>query len=87
MSGILTVMTLGVVALAVLAVAGVAFAWGVSRLMDAANGRSFYRKGSAARWSGILNTIEGDAQACALYYGLRWLGICILIGWLFSRAV
>lgn len=81
------VMTLGAVALVVLGIVGVACAWGLSRAMDAANGRSFYRHGRAARWSGILETIEGDALACALYYGLRWLGICILIGWLFSRAV
>lgn len=80
-------MTLGVVALFVLAVAGVACAWGLARAMDVANGRSINRRGYGARWSRILDMIEGDAHACALYYGLRWLGICILIGWLFSRAV
>lgn len=87
MSGILTVMTLGVVALVVLAVAGVACAWALARGMDAANGNAINRKGRAQRWSRILDTIESDAHATALYYGLRWLGICILIGWLFSRAV
>lgn len=87
MSGMLTVMTLGVLALIVLAVAGVACAWGLSRLMDRANSLSYYRTGRSARWSKVLTSIESQPQAAALYYGLRWAGICILIGWLFSRAV
>jgi len=81
-SGMIVVMTLGVVALAVLAVAGVAFAWGLSRAMDIANQRR------ATKFAlGWLKTVQQDPLANAVYYGLRWLGICILIGWLFSRAV
>lgn len=87
MSGILTVMTLGVVALVVLAVAGVACAWGLSRLMDRANSYSYYRTGRSARWAKVLTSIESQPQAAALYYGLRWMGICVLIGWLCSRSV
>ena len=82
MIGMLTVMTLGAVALVVLAVVGVASAWVLARLMDRAN-----QSHRASRFLRVLERIEEDSQAAALYYGLRWVGICILIGWLFSRAV
>lgn len=82
MSGMILVMTLGVVALVVLAVAGVACAWGLSRAMDVANQRRSSRL--ALGW---LTTVQQDPLATGVYYGMRWLGICILIGWLFSRAV
>lgn len=78
------VMTVGAVALVVLAVVGVACAWGLSRLMDLANDRSQQRAG---RWFGVLSLMESDPLSAAIYYGARWVGICILIGWLFSRAV
>ena len=78
----LTVITLGSLALVVLGVVGVASAWLVSRLMDRANQSS-----RASRFLRVLERIEEEPQAAAVYYGLRWMGICILIGWLFSRAV
>jgi len=81
------VMTLGALALVVLAVVGVACAWGLSRAMDAANSRAFYRNNRSARWAKVLERIESETLSCAIYYGARWVGICLLIGWLFSRAV
>lgn len=76
------VMTVGALALIVLAVVGVACAWALARAMDHAN-----QSPRASRFLRVLEQIEEDPKAAALYYGLRWLGICILIGWLFSRAV
>ncbi|TQE92540.1 MAG: hypothetical protein FKY71_19875 [Spiribacter salinus] len=82
MSGMILVMTLGAVALVVLAVVGVAAAWGLSRAMDLAN-----QKRQTQFALGWLKKVQQDPLATAVYYGLRWLGICILIGWLFSRSV
>lgn len=79
------VMTVGSVALTVLAVVGVACAWGLSRLMDLANERKSQLR--QTRFSMALQGIEGEPIAASIYYGARWVGICILIGWLFSRAV
>ena len=80
----LEVMTIGAVALVLLAMIGVATAWGLARLMDRANFRAQERTG---RWFGVLSLIESEPLSASIYYGARWLGICILIGWLFSRAV
>lgn len=74
------VMTVGSVALVVLAVVGVASAWGLSRLMDRANRRR-------TAWSRALTVIESEPLAAGVYYGCRWIGICLLVGMLFSRAV
>lgn len=78
----LLVMTMGAVALVVLAIVGVSAAWGLSRAMDLTN-----QKRQAQFALGWLKTVQKDPLATAVYYGMRWLGICILIGWLFSRAV
>lgn len=78
----LTVMTMGALALIVLATVGVSCAWGLSRAMDRAN-----QSRRASRFLRVLERIEEDPHAAAVYYGMRWLGICILIGWLFSRTV
>jgi hypothetical protein len=78
------VMTVGSVALVVLSIVGVASAWGLARLMDRANGHALV---SRSRWSEVLRRIESDPSACAAYYGRRWVGICLLVGLLFSRVV
>jgi len=75
------VMSVGSVALVVLAVVGVASAWGLSRLMDRAN------SGATGRWKEALEVIERKPLAAGIYYGCRWVGICLLVGMLFSRAV
>jgi len=75
------VMSVGSVALVVLAVVGVASAWGLSRLMDRANRRAH------GRWREALSVIESEPMAAGIYYGCRWVGICLLVGMLFSRAV
>lgn len=80
----LYVMTVGLVALVVIGILGVAVAWLVSRLLDRANDNALVVK---SRWGDALNLIESDALSCAVYYGARWVGICLLVGWLFSRAV
>lgn len=77
------VMTVGIFALILLALVGCAAAWGLSRLMDYANNRAHI----AGRFGFVIERIEQEPMSAAVYYGLRWLGICILIGWLFSRAV
>lgn len=81
MSDMILVMTLGIVALAVLSLAGVSAAWYLSRLMDRKNASG------EVPFRAVLDTIEQAPKAAALYYGLRWVGICLLIGMLFSRAV
>lgn len=81
MNGYLEVMTVGALALVVLAVLAVASAWGLSRLMDRAN------RHAVGQWEHVLSVIHSDAKACAVYYGARWVGICILVGWLFSKPV
>jgi hypothetical protein len=78
------VMTVGSVALVVLSIVGVAAAWGLARLMDRANSHALV---SRSQWGEVLRCIESDPSACAVYYGARWVGICLLIGFLFSRAV
>lgn len=80
----LYVMTVGLIALVVIGVLGVAVAWLVARLLDRANGHALVVK---SRWGEVLSQIESDPMSCAIYYGSRWIGICLLIGWLFSRAV
>lgn len=77
------VMTVGTIALVVLALVGCAAAWALSRLMDRANSHAHI----AGRFGVVIERIEQEPMSSAVYYGLRWLGICILIGWLFSRAV
>jgi hypothetical protein len=84
MTDLLFVMTVGAVALVVLSVVGVASAWGLSRLMDRANQKALIR---STRWGEALDRIEIEPLAAGVYYGLRWIGICVLVGWLFSRAV
>ena len=78
------VMTVGAVALAVLSIVGVAAAWGLSRLMDRANNHALV---AHSRWGNALERIEAEPISAAVYYGARWVGICLLIGFLFSRAV
>jgi hypothetical protein len=80
--GMIQVMLIGTVHLVLLATVGVAMAWGLSRLMDKANqSRRF------SEFQRVLDTIKAEPLPAAIYFGARWLGICILIGWLFSRAV
>ena len=81
MSGYLEVMTAGAAALVVLAVIAVTVAWGLTRLGDRANVKA---KGP---WRTALNKIHDDSLACAVYYAGRWIGVCVLIGWLFSKPV
>lgn len=83
MMNMIQVMTIGSVALVVLAVVGCATAWLMSRLMDVANRKARERRNAFQ----VLPVIEGDPLAAGVYYGLRWVGICILVAWLFSRAV
>lgn len=78
MDSLIGVMTAGAVALLMLSVAGIAAAWVLSRAMDRVSGVQFRQ---------VLGVIRSSAPAAAQYYGLRWLGICLLIGFLFSRAV
>lgn len=75
------VMFIGAVALIVLAIVGVTAAWLLARLMDRANSRA------SGQWKHVLTKIESDSLSCSIYYGARWLGICVLLGWLFSRSV
>ena len=81
MIGYLEVMTVGALALVVLAVLAVAVAWALARLGDRANVKA---KGP---WRSALIKIHDDSLACAVYYAGRWIGICVLIGWLFSKPV
>ena len=81
MTGYLEVMTVGALALVVLAVLAVAAAWGLARLMDRAN------QHAVGQWEHVLSVIHSDAMACSIYYAGRWVGICILVGWLFSKPV
>lgn len=82
MNAMRQVMLEGSVALLLLSALGIASAWAWSRMMDRANDRQRHKS-----WSLIVRTIQSEPRATALYYGLRWLGICLLVGWLFSRAV
>lgn len=66
-------------ALVVFGFIGVAVAWGLSRLMDRAARTSFKHE--------ALPMILADSRAAGIYYGLRWAGTCVLVGWLFSRFV
>ena len=74
-------MTVGALALVVLAVLAVAVAWALARLGDRANRRA------SGPWRMALNKIHEDPLACSIYYAGRWIGICILVGWLFSKPV
>lgn len=82
--GYIELMTAGAVALLVLALLGCGAAWGLARLMDRANSRAWFPN---TRFAGVLDVIERDPLATAVYYGARWVGICLLIGWLFSKPV
>ena len=77
------VMTVGSIALVVLALVGCATVWGLSRLMDRANIKAREEKNAFT----ILTRIESEPLSAAIYYGARWVGLCNLVGWLFSRAV
>lgn len=79
------VMVIGAVATVVLGAVGLIVAWSMARLMDWANNSAL--KNYASHWGDVISKIEKDPTASAVYYGARWLGICILIGWLFSRPV
>mgnify|MGYP006422739897 CR=1 FL=1 len=69
--------------LIVLSALGVFGAWGFSRALDRAND-----KWSCGFQFGLaLAAIKESPIASAIYYGARWLGICIMFGFLFSRAV
>ena len=81
-SPIIQVMAIGAIALIILSFVGIACAWGLSRLMDRRNARS-----GAWSWAVVLGKIQTEPLPAAIYYGARWLGICLLIGMLFSRAV
>jgi len=67
----------------VLAMIGGAGAWILARAMDWSNRRRRHKPG-AIPW---LAKINEDPVALAIYYGARWIGICLLVGWLFSRPV
>ena len=87
MDGFWYVITAGLLVLVVTSFVGVAAAWMLARLMDRANYFAQYRLKGAARWWSVVQVIESDPRSAAIYYGARWIGICILIGMLFSRAV
>jgi hypothetical protein len=64
--------------LAAALVALVALFFGL-RFFDILAGRPFRSKDAAAR-GGVVNIIHSDPRATAHYYGLRFLGACILFG-------
>ena len=45
--------------------------WGALRLLDSLGGKPF---------GGALNAIRGGSYATAIYYGLRFVGACLLVG-------
>jgi len=47
----------------------------VLRIFDVVTGTPF---------SSTKKVIQDDAKAAAVYYGLRFLGVCLLVGQLFS---
>lgn len=59
-------------AFAVVAIIGVLM---VLRVFDWLTGTPF---------NNIREVIQSEAKASALYYGLRFLGVCLLVGQLFS---
>ena len=83
-STMIQVMAIGALALIVLSFVGIACAWGLSRLMDRANAKALSAKGG---WGSVVLMVQSEPLPAAIYYGARWLGICLLIGMLFSRAV
>ena len=78
----LYVMTVGALALILLSFVGIACAWVWSRLMDRRN-----IKLGALSWGEVLTRIQSEPLPAAILYGSRWIGICLLTGMLFSRAV
>lgn len=72
-------MAVGSIALIVLSIVGMGAAWGMSRILDKLAGRRF----SQAPLTQMLK----DPVATSIYYGARWIGVCMLIGMLFSRVV
>lgn len=60
-----------------LAFAGLAVGvtWGLLRLLDKAAGVPFRT---------VVREIADDAGTAALYYGLRFLGACLLVGYVLS---
>ena len=78
------VMTVGAVALVILAAVGVTAAWCLARLMDRANTKAIAQKGG---WGRVMEQIQSEPMSASVYYGARWVGICLLVGMLFSRVV
>lgn len=60
---------------AVTAVAALLLIWVLFRVLD---------KGTGMPFSKAIETIYQSPNAVALYYGLRFLGACVLIGQLLS---
>lgn len=81
MSGLLNVSMVGAAVNVALAVVGVACAWVLARLMDHAAGRSRCNS-YTGQW---ITRLQLSPLAVALYFGLRWVGICLLFGLLLSR--
>lgn len=82
MSGYWFVLLSGAGVALVLAIIGGAAAWSLARAMDWSNRHRTHR--GFMPW---LRNIYQDPIATAIYYGARWIGICLLVGWLFSRPV
>lgn len=76
------VMLAGSVATVALAIVAVAAAFFMYRLMFRAGQRMY-----SVAWREVLQRIHDDPMASAVYYGAQWIGICILLGWLFSKPV
>jgi ABC-type arginine transport system permease subunit len=81
MAGFLNVTMAGAAMNVALAVVGVLVAWALARLLDRAIWRS--SQSTASGW--WVHVIKADPRALALYFAARWVGICLLVGLLFSR--
>ena len=79
-------MTMNAIGVLITSLIGLALAWVMARLMDRANSKVIARQRNHG-WNAALTTIKTEPLATGVYYGLRWLGICLMIGLLFSRSV
>ena len=60
----------------VYAAAAILMLFWLLRRLDKINGRP---------WSETIEIIRESPLATAVYYGFRWIGACMLIGWIMSR--
>lgn len=82
----ITFTVFNILAVLISSILGIALAWIMSRLMDRANDKREVglNAGSFAR---ALDAIYENPLATAVYYGARWVGLCLLMGLMFSRSV